>query len=370
MRILTFILFVVTLCSCAEGVNSPGGEREKLNFAQGIEITHYADYSEVEIRNPWDTTRLMKRYLLVNRELKELPKSMPRGEVVRVPVRRAVVYSSVHASIIEMLGCEDAIVGVCEVQYIDSEVLQSHISSGKIADLGESTSPSIEKILDIESEVIISSPFKDTGYGAAEKLGIPIIEGADYMESHPLGRVEWIKFYGLLFGADSVASAIYDNTSDEYLSLKKLAHNVEHRPTVFSDTKYGGSWFVAGGDSYNAVLYSDAGADYIFKDDSGSGSVQMSFEEVLDRAIHADFWLIKYYGREDMSYRSLRSEYEPYANFDAFKRRKIYGCNTSRIKYYEQTPMYPQRLLRDFIWIFHPELMADYTPEFFEPIGK
>ncbi|MFI3301700.1 MAG: ABC transporter substrate-binding protein [Rikenellaceae bacterium] len=366
--IITFMLVVSTLLGCANHSPLSKGERESMHFAQGIEITHYADYTKVEIRNPWDTTRLMKRYLLVSRDEERLPTNMESGEVVRIPVRRAAIYSSVHASIIEMLGQEDAIVGVCEVQYIDSEVLQGRIRRGEIANLGESTSPNIERILDTESEVIISSPFKDTGYGAAEKLGIPIIEGADYMEQHPLGRVEWIRFYGMLFGADSMANAIYDQTSREYIKLKELAQNTPHRPTVFSDTKYGGSWFVAGGESYSAVLFNDAGADYIFKDDSGSGSIQMSFEQVLDRAIDADFWLIKYYGKDNMSYQSLSSEYEPYANFGAFKRRRIYGCNTSAIKYYEQTPMHPHHLLRNLIHIFHPELLPDYTPEFYSPI--
>ncbi len=346
-----------------------GGEREIMHFARGIEITHFCDYTRVEIRNPWDTTRLMRRYLLVSRDLEELPRGMGGGEVVRVPVQRVSLYSSVHASIVEMLGCEDAIAGLCEVQYIDSELLQSRIRSGRIANLGESTSPSIEKILDIGSEVIISSPFKDAGYGTAEKLGIPIIEGADYMVAHPLGRVEWIKFYGMLLGADSLASAICEQTSREYLSLRELARSVERRPTVFSDTKYGGSWFVAGGDSYSAVLYEDAGAEYIFAGLSGSGSVQMSFEEVFDCAIHADFWLIKYYGKEDMSYPALRSEFEPYANFDAFKSQRVYGCNTSRVKYYEQTPMHPHHLLRNLIHIFHPEILPDYTPQFFSPLG-
>ncbi len=368
MRFFIFIFFISTLCSCVGGADSSGGEREVMEFARGIEITHKGEYTAVEIRNPWDTTRLMKRYLLVNRDLGELPRGMESGEVVRVPLQRVAVYSSVHASMIEMLGKEDAIVGACEVQYIDSELLQGRISSGEVADLGESTSPNIERILDIGSEAIITSPFKDTGYGAAEKLGIPIVEGADYMESHPLGRVEWIKFYGMLLGADSLAHAIYESTRDEYLSLCDLARDVESRPTVFSDTKYGGSWFVAGGESYNAVLYRDAGADYIFKDTEGSGSVQMSFEGVFDAAIHADMWLIKYYGREDMSYLSLRSEYEPYANFDSYKYQKIYGCNTAKVKYYEQTPLHPQHLLRDYIYIFHPELLPHHTPRFFSPL--
>ncbi len=372
-KIFTYTLLTLIVCSCGGTSKSPssqGGDLDSMHCARGIAIAHHPNYTSVEIRNPWDTTRLMRRYLLVDRSLDKLPQNMGRGEVIRTPIKRAVVYTSVHASIIEMLHAEEAIAGVCEVQYIDSKPLQQRIADGNIADLGESTSPNIEKILDSGAEIIISSPFKDTGYGAAEKLGIPIVEGADYMESHPLGRVEWIKFYGMLFGTEKIACEIFDATSSEYLQLKALTRNVEHRPTIFADTKYGGAWFVAGGDSYSAQLFADAGGDYIFSSLKGSGSVQLSFEEVLERAIDADFWLIKYFRQTDMNYSALKQEYEPYQNFGAFKRKAIYGCNTSHIKYYELTPMHPQHLLRDLIHILHPSLLPEHKATFYTPLQE
>lgn len=321
------------------------------------------------MRDPWDSTRLLQRYLLVDRSLKETPEGMGTGTIVKVPIDNIVIYTSVHASIVELLGSEERIAGLCEVKYTDSKILQARLSSGEIADLGESTAPNIERMMEIGSEVIISSPFKDSGYGPAEKLGIPIIEGADYMENHPLGRVEWIKFYGLLLGAEQRADSIFRNTCREYNELKALAAGVEHRPTVLSELKYGSQWFVPSGDSYNAVLYADAGADYIFADRrEGGGSIPMAFESVLDQGIHADMWVMKYYNAVDLSYADLRAEYAPYANFDAFVNRSIFACNSFSTTYYEDVPMHPQLILRDYIYIFHPELLPNYEPKYFFPM--
>jgi len=114
------------------------------------------------------------------------------------------------------------------------------------------------------------------------------------MESLPLGRTEWIRFYGLLFGKEAMADSIFRETEDRYLELKELAKTVTNRPAVISEKKFGSSWYMPAGDSYIAHLYTDAGADYIFKDLPGAGSTPLSFETVLDKAIHADIWLIKY----------------------------------------------------------------------------
>ncbi len=338
---------------------------DSLEYATGFTISRHADFTEVNVRDPWDTTRTLQRYLLIDRDFEGLPEELPEGTVVRIPIERLVVHTSVHASIVELLGEQDRVVGLCEVKYIDSKILKSRVTEGKVADLGEATAPNIEKIMDIETEAIISSPFKDAGYGPTEKLGIPIVEGADYMENHPLGRVEWIRFYGMLVGAEHAADSIFRATCDEYNRLKQLTANVKNRPTLVTERRYGGQWFVPGGRSYNGVMYSDAGADYIFKDIAEGGSIPLAFESVLDRGIHADIWLMKYYNTKDMSYDDLEAEYAPYANFDAFKNRNIYACNSFHVPYYEDIPMHPHRILRDYISIFHPDLLPDHTPRYY-----
>lgn len=368
MRLLILLGFAFWMVACTPSGKQTSSKEalssDSIQYAQGFTVQRFDTYIMVEVRDPWDSTRLLQRYLLVDRT-KSVPGGLLKGTIVKVPVKDIVVYTSVHAAIIDQLHETDKVIGVCEPRYMDTPAIQEGIQAGRIADLGEATSPNIEKMIEIGAELVIASPFQNSSYGPVEKIGIPIIEGADYMEAFPLGRTEWIRFYGLLFGKEEMADSIFKETEQAYLSLKDLTANIDNRPTVLSEKKFGSSWYVPSGDSYMAHLIEDAGADYMFKDLPGAGSTPLAFETVFDKAIHADIWLVKYNQSSEMTYNDLRSEYTPYENFDAFKKKRIYTCNTGAVPYYEEFPIHPEYLLKDLIWIFHPELVFGYSPRYF-----
>ena len=368
MRLLILLGFAFWMVACTPSGKQTSSKEalssDSIQYAQGFTVQRFDTYIMVEVRDPWDSTRLLQRYLLVDRT-KSVPGGLPKGTIVKVPVKDIVIYTSVHAAIIDQLHETDKVIGVCEPRYMDTPAIQEGIQAGRIADLGEATSPNIEKMIEIGAELVIASPFQNSSYGPVEKIGIPIIEGADYMEAFPLGRTEWIRFYGLLFGKEEMADSIFKETEQAYLSLKDLTANIDNRPTVLSEKKFGSSWYVPSGDSYMAHLIEDAGADYMFKDLPGAGSTPLAFETVFDKAIHADIWLVKYNQSSEMTYNDLRSEYTPYENFDAFKKKRIYTCNTGAVPYYEEFPIHPEYLLKDLIWIFHPELVFGNSPRYF-----
>ena len=368
MRLLILLGFAFWMVACTPSGKQTSSKEalssDSIQYAQGFTVQRFDTYIMVEVRDPWDSTRLLQRYLLVDRT-KSVPGGLPKGTIVKVPVKDIVIYTSVHAAIIDQLHETDKVIGVCEPRYMDTPAIQEGIQAGRIADLGEATSPNIEKMIEIGAELVIASPFQNSSYGPVEKIGIPIIEGADYMEAFPLGRTEWIRFYGLLFGKEEMADSIFKETEQAYLSLKDLTANIDNRHTVLSEKKFGSSWYVPSGDSYMAHLIEDAGADYMFKDLPGAGSTPLAFETVFDKAIHADIWLVKYNQSSEMTYNDLRSEYTPYENFDAFKKKRIYTCNTGAVPYYEEFPIHPEYLLKDLIWIFHPELVFGYSPRYF-----
>lgn len=364
-----FFLFSILLgliCSChvKQEIRQEALSSDTIRYARGIDILHYADYKVVEVSDPWEEGKLLQRYILVGRD-QPLPGNLPAGTVVRVPIRNIAVYTSVHAAIIDLLGGTDRITGVCEPRYMDTPSIQEGLKAGRIVDLGEATAPNVERMIDIGTEIVIASPFQNNSYGPVEKTGIPIIEGADYMESLPLGRTEWIRFYGLLLDKQELADSLFQATEERYLQLKALTRDVAKRPTVISEKKFGSSWYIPAGDSYIAHLFADAGADYLFRELPGAGSIPLSFETVFDRGIQADFWLIKYNQTEDMTYKELRAEYTPYERFNAFRDQRVYACNTGKTPYYEEFPIHPDYLLKDYVWIFHPELLPGYTPRYY-----
>ena len=242
------------------------------------------------------------------------------------------------------------------------------IERGTIADLGEASSPDLERMIALSPDALLVSPFENTGYGRVEKSGIPLLELADYMEAEPMGRVEWIRLLGLFFGRETEAEKLFRATESAYDSLRALAENVSERPTVISERKYGAVWYVAGGRSYMARLFRDAGADYLWADDPSAGSIPLSFEEVFEKGGAADYWLIKYNSAEPLTYDGLRRDYEPYRRFAAFENGRVYACHLGQSSYFEETPIHPDRLLRDLIGVFHPELLPGYELRYFKPL--
>ena len=215
--------------------------------------------------------------------------------------------------------------------------------------------PDVEKIIALHPEALLISPFENSGgYGKLDNLNIPIIETADYMETSPLGRAEWIKFYGLLYGADK-ADSLFAAIEKGYLSLKAQAAKLPKGLSVITERKMGSVWYSPGGKSTIGILLKDANARYIFADDEHSGSLSLSPEQVIGRGSEVDVWAFKYFGGQPLSRAALLQEYDGYKALRAFLTGNIYECNTDRIPYFETVSFHPEILLREFILLSHPQ---------------
>lgn len=366
------LAFIATITSCSGGNGgSIEGDVQEFTHARLLKVTGCDGYTVADIRNPWakdSSETLLHRYILVPREA-DMPASLPEGQVVRTPIEKAAVFTSVHASLLEQLGAYDAIRGVADLQYMYLDRIREDVQKGKIVDCGIADNPTIERVIDLAPEAIVISPFENSGsYGRLGKLDIAIIEAADYMEEDALGRAEWMRFYGMLFGCQSTADSLFSAIETEYDSLKALVADAAVKPTVVTEKKYGAQWFVAGANSVVGRLLCDAGADYVFNDEKSTGSVPYSPEKVFDRAHDADVWLIKYGQDTPLTYQQLASEWGNYARMKPFTTQRIYGCNLSKVPFYEETPFHPQLLLRDYINIFHPEILNDKTLRYYHPL--
>ena len=368
--LLGILLLIVVSC---KGVGNKGelsgGVAEENLYATGYEIIHYNGFTTVEIANPWDTTKILQRYVLVEKG-DDLPRNLPEGTIIRTPLENIIMYTTLHASIWEKMGALDAVKGICETEYLTSEKAIAMVREGKIADCGSAFSPNVETIMEVDGEIIVASPYENSGYGQAEKLGIPIFESADYMEHHPLGRVEWLKVYGLLQGKRDIADSMFNATMSRYNALKELAQGELKKPRIMSERKYGASWYIVGGASYMATMYRDAGADYIFSDNTESGSATASFETVYEKGGDSDIWILKYAAENKMTYNHLQQENPLYANFAPFKNRRMFACNTLTTPYYEYIAIHPDIILADYVKMFHSHLLPDYSLVCYEPIGE
>lgn len=367
---LTLVLFL-SACSGKDKTVSVfiSGDTIPLRYADNLTLVNYPDYTIATLRNPWDTLKTLHTYILVPAS-QPLPAHLPEGTIVRTPLRKSVIYSSVHCSLMDKLGAAGCIGGVCDLKYIKLPVIQDGYRNGTVTDCGDGMNPDMEKIIDLHPDAILLSPFENSGgYGRVEKLNIPIIECADYMETSALGRAEWMRFYGLLFGKAAESDSLFARVEADYLRWAGKVADIEDKPAVFADLKSGATWYVPGGRSTVGRTFADAGADYVFSDLKNSGSSPLSFETVYEKAKDADIWLIKYNMPEDKTYRDLKNDYAPYAGFRAFRERRVYGCNTGRVPYYEETPFHPEWLLEDLIKIFHPDVAKAEGGRYFRKLA-
>ena len=446
------LLTLLVLTACQGGKTTAGeaeeGDTLKMEYAKLLTIVKHGEkgtasldedaesaeyqYAEVNVANPWKVGTLLHRYILIPKG-KEGDETVARlalqrtsgmgctTDTVRTPVERSAVFIAPHCQLMYELGCQQAIRGVCDLNYINiPDVRKRAASAGKtssgnasalnsIVDCGSSMAPDIERIIALKPEAILVSPFENSGgYGKLDKLHIPIIEAADYMESSPLGRAEWMKFYGMLFGKDKNisttaagkaseaavgkasgaaagkaseaavgkaleaaagkaseatlpascelrADSLFAQIEKEYLKLKAEAGKLPKGLSILTERKTGGVWYVPGGQSTIGILLKDANARYIFSDDKHSGSLPMSPEQILAKGKQVDVWAFKYFGGAPLSQVQLLQEYDGYKALAAFSRGNIYQVDTSTVPYFELTSFHPELLLREFIILAHGE---------------
>ena len=353
-----FALVAVLLSSCGANTDASreGGDTLHLKYSSLLTVVRHDGYTEVDIRNPWKEGKMLHTYLLVPREA-PLPHQMPHGTIIRTPIQRAAVFTTVHSSLICSMGHGQNIVAVADLRYIKGPYIQEQAKKGLIADCGNGLNPVVEKILDMKPEVILLSPFENSGgYGKVEEIDIPLVECAEYMEHTPLGRAEWMKFYGMLLGEEQQADSLFDVVDSCYHALKAEARQAGKGRSVLMDKIVGSVWYVPGGKSTIGQMIEDAGGSYPWAGDDHGGSLALPFETVLEKAGDAQVWLYRYTSDHAQSYAELLSEHYGYQKLQAFANRQVYGCNVELSLFYEESPFRPDWLLSDFIQILHLDI--------------
>lgn len=381
--ILWIATMAITLTACQGGKTAAGmeegGDTLQMKYAQLLTIVSHDEqgYTEVKVHNPWKEGTELHRYILVPKgkegdatmaklagqahgEGKAAATLGVKTDTVRTPLESNLVFTAPHCQLLTELGCQNAITGVCDKDYINIPDIKSRAQAdAKVAhpimDCGSSMQPDIERIIALHPEALLISPFENNGgYGKLDKLRIPIIETADYMETSPLGRAEWIKLYGLLLGS-SKADSLFSAIEKEYLQLKAEAAKLPLGLSILTERKTGNVWYVPGGKSTMGILLRDAHAKYIFADDQHSGSLSMSPEQIIAKGNQVDVWAFKYFGGNALTKQDLLAEYQGYQALKAFQTGIVYETDTSCEPYFELTSFHPEILLREFIILSHPE---------------
>ena len=374
-----FVLFsiIYMLISCND-VQKCNLNDEKINdtlnivkYAQNFEIYPFESGYRLIINN---NTLENNEYYIFS-DTVDVPESLSNKQIVRTPIKSAVAFSSTQWSVFQKLGEIEKVKGILESNYTANDEILKLVAEGKMFDVGMSTNVNVEKIIHLQPDIILVTPYPTVDYSHLATLtNATLVSFPDYLESHPLGRAEWMKVVGLLCGKEDVTNQWFEDVVRRYESLFYKCSTIENKPTVFSDLPFENQWYVPGGNSYIAKIFADAGGDYIWKDNESTGSLHIDAESVLLKAQQADFWRVINSYDTPFTYDRLKNENELYPLFKAFKEKQLLVCNVRECGYFEKSQYEPDVLLADFIYHFHPELLTDewenYTPRYFKLLVK
>ncbi len=341
-------------------------------YAKGFSIQTYTDYKKLIIKAPYPDATKQFEYVLIPKD-KEIPSELKGEKIIRTPIDKLVVTSTTHIPFLELLDEEKSLVGFPSLQYISSAKTRQLIANGHIKELGNGQDINTEVLLDLQPEIIIGFAMNSNNkmFSKIEKAGIPVLLNGDWLEETPLGRAEWIKFFGILFDKEAVADSIFNAIEKDYNNAIIIAKKASKKPTILSGSIFKDIWNLPAGDSFMAQYLKDANTDYLWADTKGKGSLSLNFESVFEKGKKADFWLDS---GIYISFKELEAANKHYAKFKAFQTKNIFSFAHQKgenggLLYYELAPAQPHIILKDIIKAVHPELLPEYEPFFLKKLN-
>ncbi|MGL2967370.1 ABC transporter substrate-binding protein [Flavobacterium sp. XGLA_31] len=372
-NVIAVVLLSLFLSGCKKEVSQKtvASYQNTITYAKGFSLVHYEGYSVVTVKNPWP--KATKTYTYILKEKNGIvPDSLKQNLTIPVPIQSIVVTSTTHIPSLEMLRVTQTLVGFPHLDYISSEKVRARIEAGKVKELGMNQSLNTEVLLDLQPDVII-------GYGIdnnnptldnLQKSGLKVMLNGDWNEETPLGKAEWIKFFGALYDKQSQANELFDKIARDYMKTITIAKQATSTPTILAGDMFEDRWYLPRGTSWGSLLLKEANARYLWQETTGTGSLSLSFETVFEKASFADVWITS---GQFSSLKEMTDANPHYSQFKAFQNKNVYSFSgrkgkTGGILYYELAPNRPDIVLKDLVKILHPELLPSYKPFFFEKL--
>lgn len=345
--------------------NSSDSVHIDVKYAQGFTISYHDNYRLVDIQDPQHENETVYHYALVNRG--QSHEGIPKDYmVIEVPVQKVVCMTTLQLSNFIKLDAIDKVVGMTSTHYLFNQQMKDRIKNGQASQIGIEGNFDNEVIMALDPDIILVSPFKRGGYESIKDLNIPLVTFLGYKETTALGQAEWIKFTAMLLGIEQQANQQFAEIEQKYQDLITLASTADKKPIVLSGEMRSGNWYVVGGKSFLAQQFRDAGAEYFLKDNIETGGINMDFESVYSKGANADYWRMLVSHDGDYSFEAMKQSDARYADFKAFKEKKVVCCNLRQKPFYEKAPVEPEVVLADLIKALHPELLPDHKPVYYE----
>jgi iron complex transport system substrate-binding protein len=372
MRVYSLLLSIFLLAACT-GSHSPGTDQERIrgpvghgHYARGFSVSRQEAFKLLEVRDPWQQSRDVTFSYILGPDRADIPDSLKHLPFIQTPVNRVVAMSTTHVAMIEALDAGASIAGVSGAQYIYSPSIRSAFENGGVVDVGYGQGLDFEAIVDLNPDVMFLYGVEGNVMTILEKLndlGIPAVFCGEYLETHPLGKAEWIRFFSLFYDKEAHADAFFVDLDSSYRALAGAVRENRSKPFILSGLPWKDTWYMAGGKSFAAQLIADAGGSYLWKDDPSAQALPLDLESVYLRAVRADIWINP--GAAG-SLTDISMLDERLGTLKVIENGQVWN-NNARISpgggndYWESGTVRPDLILADLIAAFHPGLLPDHS---------
>lgn len=365
----SIIVFFCLLAACApKKTERPAAmdaqQKTTIRYAESFKVSYLKGGKLLLVTYPFQGASQGYSYLLVE-DGSEIPPHDAATKVITIPLKTIVCTSTTHIPFLDYLGETESLTGFPTLDYISSEKMRKRIDAGRIQELGVDKGLNLEMLAILKPGMVMGYTINGSfgQFKKIEELGMPVVINSEYLEKHPLGRAEWIKFMALFFNKEAMADSIFNVIEKNYLETKALINSESNRPTAMSGIVYGDTWFMPGGQNSGAKLLKDAGYHYLWDETPSHGFLELSFESVYAKAHDADFW-IGVAAFETLQ--QLKDADYRYARFKPFNEKQVYTYEARKgakggSEFLELGYLRPDIILKDLVKIAHPEMLPGHT---------
>lgn len=355
-----FILF--SACSTRD-------KNEKENtgndYAEKFSIKDFKEFKIIRVYDPWQRSTGEELDYILTGDLRKVPDSLRNHPVIQTPVSRVVVFSTTHIGFIHALNETKGIKGVSGLKYVCNAIVKQEKENNKVFDVGFPPAVDFERLIALSPDIVFLYGIESSVNGISYRLreaGIPVFIVAEYLEPHPLGKLEWIKVFGSFYGKEKRAEQIYQNVLSEYEKMRIITDSLDYKPSVMVGLPWKNTWHLAGGASYTSTLIRDAGGNYLWSENSSKENIPLSFEAVMPAAMKADVWINTGSASSLSEINGIDSRFK---RFKVLKDGNLYNNNAMKCEdggnpYWESGVVEPHLILKDLIKIFHPDILPEH----------
>ncbi len=359
MKII-FVFLLFPIISCSSPNKTPKKDDYGSSFAKGFEFLNYSDHQEIIVINPWQKAKGESFSYILTSNPELLHDSIRTKTIIKTPVERVIVFSSTHVGFISALGKSSGIVGVSGKDFISDPVVRSSLEKKECLDIGFAPNIDFESILILRPDLVFLYGLDPSVAGLVKRLeetGIKSVLVSEFLEEHPLGKAEWIRFFSAFFTCETLGDSIYTEVRRNYLTLKDSVTGIDEKPSVLVGLPWKDTWYMAGGRSFTAKFIEDAGGQYLWADNLATDFIPLDLESVFQKSVKADIWINTGNAESRSGILSVdpRFQYIP-----AFQKGALFNNNlrlnsTGGNDFWESGTVRPDRILRDLVLIFHPD---------------